>query len=66
MTTQEALDYFGSPTAMAKALGVTYPYIAAMKKTGVIPELRQYQIELGTHGVLKADTNPRKDLGGEG
>lgn len=51
MTKDEATKHFGSQQALALALGVKQPSIAAWKE---IPELRQLQIERLTGGALKA------------
>lgn len=52
MTKKKAIEHFGSISALARALGVTYE---AVRQWGeVIPELRQYQIERLTGGSLKA------------
>lgn len=53
MTYDQAISYFGSPSAMARALRVKAPSVMEWKSG--IPELRQYQIELASHGLLKAD-----------
>jgi len=52
MTKTEALNYFGSQGAMARALGCGQSTISEWFE---IPEGRQYQIELATKGRLKAD-----------
>lgn len=53
MTYDQAIAYFGSPSAMARALRVRPPSVMEWKSG--IPELRQYQIELASQGRLKAD-----------
>lgn len=55
MTAQELIDHFGGVRATARALGVKDPSVSEWRATGVVPELRQYQAELATGGVLKAD-----------
>lgn len=53
MTKTQAIKHFGSVSALAKALGTSYE---AIRQWGeVVPELRQYQIEVLTKGELKAD-----------
>ena len=52
MTKSQAIQHFGSISALAKALGVTYE---AVRQWGKVPELRQYQIERITAGALQAD-----------
>lgn len=56
MTYDEALQYFKTPTAMARELRVKPPSVMEWKDG--IPELRQYQIELATKGALKSDFPP--------
>jgi DNA-binding transcriptional regulator YdaS (Cro superfamily) len=56
MTKKQAVKHFGSVSALARAIGVTYE---AVRQWGdSIPELRQYQIESVTSGQLKA--SPKK------
>lgn len=50
MTKTQAIKHFGSMKALAKAVGVSYE---AVRQWGEVPELRQYQIERITNGVLK-------------
>jgi len=52
MTKTQAIKHFGSVSALAKALSVTYE---AVRQWEVVPELRQYQIERITQGALKAE-----------
>lgn len=52
MTKTQAIKHFGSVSALAKALSVTYE---AVRQWDDVPELRQYQIERITHGALKAE-----------
>lgn len=53
MTRTEAIRHFNGISALARALGVSYE---AVRQWGEeVPELRQYQLELLTNGVLKAD-----------
>lgn len=52
MTKSQAIKHFGSVTALAKALRVTYE---AVRQWDDVPELRQYQIERITLGALKAE-----------
>lgn len=60
MTPQEAIAYFGSQVALAKALDMKQPSIAEWVKQGVIPWPRQFQVQHVTGGALKADTvDPR-------
>lgn len=51
MTKSQAIKHFGSISALARALSVTYE---AVRQWEVVPELRQYQIERITKGALKA------------
>lgn len=53
MTTQEAIDYFGSVKELAQFLNV-YPQV--IYKWGDVPPYgRQYELEVRTNGQLKAD-----------
>lgn len=52
MTKTQAIKHFGSVSALAKALCVTYE---AVRQWDGVPELRQYQIERITQGALKAE-----------
>jgi DNA-binding transcriptional regulator YdaS (Cro superfamily) len=53
MTYQQAISHFGTPAAMARALGVDRASVAEWREK--IPEGRQYQIQIATGGKLKAD-----------
>lgn len=53
MTTQQAIDYFGSRKALAQALDI-WPH--SISRWGQRPpELQQYRIEKLTDGKLRAD-----------
>lgn len=52
MTKKEAVDHFGTATALAKALGIT---LEAVSQWQDVPMRRQYEIERLTNGELKAD-----------
>lgn len=67
MTPNQVVDFFGSQSKAARALGIEQPSIHGWVSSGSIPEVRQYQIELATSGALVADrpalrTNERKAL----
>lgn len=51
MTKTQAIQHFGSISKLAKALKVSYE---AVRQWEEVPELRQYQLELITKGVLRA------------
>lgn len=53
MKTQEAIDHFGTPAALAEALGITRE--AIYQWGDEVPEARQYQLHLLTGGKLQAD-----------
>jgi DNA-binding transcriptional regulator YdaS (Cro superfamily) len=53
MNYEQSIEYFGTESEMARALGVKPPSVSEWKRG--IPETRQYQIELATKGKLKAD-----------
>lgn len=61
MQIQEVLDFFGkSQTKVARALGIAQSNVSKWVKSGHVPELRQYQLQLLTKGKLKADKTQRK------
>ena len=55
MNKSQAIEHFGSVSALAQALGVTYE---AVRQWDDVPELRQYQLEHLTGGSLTADRLP--------
>ena len=58
METQEAIDAFGSPLALATALGITRAAVYQWGET--VPELREYQIRelLAAREAAPADHEP--------
>jgi hypothetical protein len=52
MTLQQALDYFGGHSELARALGIKPPSVYGWK---AVPHLRQAQLQHLTGGKLKAD-----------
>lgn len=56
MKVKELIDLYGTQKAVAKALGVSAVSVHKWVKAGVIPELRQYQIEKITKGKLKCES----------
>lgn len=54
MTPNQVIEHFGTQEAAAVALGLEQPSIAGWVKSGEVPEVRQYQIELATEGKLRA------------
>lgn len=59
MTFDEAVHYFGSQTALAKAMGCSAPFVTEIKQKGEIPENWQWKLEGITNGVLRADDKYR-------
>ena len=59
MTFDELMDLYGTQTKAGDALGVAQTTVADWKKFG-IPLPRQYQIQVLTGGVLKADPTPKR------
>lgn len=53
MTKQQAIAFYGSATKLARALAVSKTAVSMWSE--VIPIGRQYQLEVITHGRLKAD-----------
>ncbi|MDR5867271.1 Cro/CI family transcriptional regulator [Halomonas koreensis] len=58
MKKADAIDHFGSPSKLAKALGITIQAIGQWGDT--VPRSRQYELEVLTAGALRADTSQRK------
>ena len=54
MSPKQLVEFFGTQTAAAKALGIEQPTISGWVTDGEIPIIRQYQIELATNGALRA------------
>lgn len=54
MDIKQVFEFFGGVGKTAKALGLSQSTVSEWQING-IPEGRQYQIELATHRVLKAD-----------
>lgn len=48
------IEHFGGVSRTARALGLAQSSVSEWKTEG-IPECRQYQIELATHGKIRAD-----------
>lgn len=63
MTYDQAVGFFGSQAALAKAMGVSSPSVYEWRNG--IPVIRQYQIELATNGLLKADLPAHRGEGAE-
>ena len=57
MTINEAINHFGSATALAKALKIKKSAVSQWRKTGKIPPLRQYQLQEVTNGKLQMNGN---------
>jgi predicted transcriptional regulator len=55
MTPNEVLAHFESQSDIADTLGITRQSVSDWFTSGVVPELRQFQLELITRGKLKAD-----------
>ena len=53
MTYRQALIYYGSQAALAKAARVTLGAVKQWQRRGAIPEGRQCRLELATHGALR-------------
>ena len=55
MSPKQVIDFFGTQTATAKALGIAQSSVAGWVSAGEVPMERQYQVELATNGQLRAD-----------
>jgi hypothetical protein len=53
MTYDEVIERFGTQARLASILGITQSTVSLWKK--VVPARYQFQIEVLTHGELKAD-----------
>ena len=53
MRRQDAVKFFGSQTAVGKAIGVSQASVQKWEE-GAIPVMRQLQIEVASKGKLKA------------
>jgi len=53
MTYDEVIRRFGTQVRLAAVLGITQPTVSAWEKQ--VPARYQFQIEVLTHGELKAD-----------
>lgn len=53
MLTKDAIEHFGTQSALARALGIKPPSISDWGET--VPPLRQLQLERLTGGTLRAD-----------
>ncbi|MDX7924074.1 Cro/CI family transcriptional regulator [Aeromonas media] len=53
MKKSDAIEYYGTATALARALGINKSAVSLWGDT--IPKGRAYQIEVMTGGQLKAD-----------
>lgn len=57
MTYSELLQHYGTQVSIAKALGITQSTVSCWR--GVVPAKYQYQVEVITGGLLKADPELR-------
>lgn len=55
MTPNAVIEHFGSITKTAQALGIKPPSVCEWLTRGRVPEVRQYQIEQATGGMLRAE-----------
>jgi len=53
MRTKTVIDYYGSKSAVARALGIKRQSVIDWGAT--VPDLRQYQVQLFTNGAIMAD-----------
>ncbi|TVL50426.1 Cro/CI family transcriptional regulator [Shewanella algae] len=58
MKTKDAVDYFGSKSAVAKRAGVSRSRVSQWGEE--VPELQAYRLERASNGDLKAD-DPQND-----
>ena len=55
MTPAQVLRHFGTQAEIARVLGVKPPSVSEWFDDGIIPEGRQYQLQLASDGALTAD-----------
>lgn len=63
MTLDQVKEYFGNPSEVTKALGLTRQAWTIWKKTGHVPILVQFTIQHMTAGKLRADIKDTNYLG---
>ena len=61
MKTQDAIDYYKTKSALAKAVGLTRGAITHWSNDGFVPMGRAYQLQLLTGGALKVDISVYED-----
>ncbi len=59
MTPEQVFDHFGGKSPTARALGISHEAVRKWELVGVVPEQRQFHIEVITNGVLVADREPQ-------
>ena len=59
MKLKEAVEHFGSKTKLAEALQINKSAVTNWGES--IPPGRQFEIEVKTGGILKADRNPETE-----
>jgi DNA-binding transcriptional regulator YdaS (Cro superfamily) len=64
MNPTDVMNHYETQQQAAAAIGIAQASIAKWLKKGVVPALRQLQLEAATGGALKADKGilPRKTL----
>jgi len=55
MNPKQVIEHFGGIPRVAEALGLKAPTIYDWIEAGEVPEARQYQIEMASNGMLRAD-----------
>ena len=55
MTANDLIEFFGTQTAAARALGCAPSSFNEWLTIGYVPDGRQYQAQIATKGKLKAD-----------
>jgi hypothetical protein len=61
MTPQEAMQFFGSQAAMARAFGVTEPAVLRWRRLGKFPVRREYELPVAIERyktLLEASQKP--------
>jgi DNA-binding transcriptional regulator YdaS (Cro superfamily) len=58
MTYDQAIEHFGTQAKLAAALGIAQPTVSCWDR--ILPPAYQYQLEIITCGVLRADDELRR------
>lgn len=60
MDVEKVIEHFGGVSATARACKIKQPAVSRWRRRGIIPWLRQLQIERVTKSKLKADKEDKE------